>query len=124
MVHRLLVALLLAYLAVAASYAQDYGSDQGEVNEHHFIRVWLDPTKMAVGERATLNVMVGVDSFFTGSTELALPAIERALVLQSQPAVNGGENLQGKEFYHPDAQNRHLSGSQGNSDGAIVPGYL
>ncbi|MCP5130713.1 MAG: BatD family protein [Pseudomonadales bacterium] len=98
MVHRLLVALLLAYLAVAASYAQDYGSDQGEVNEHHFIRVWLDPTKMAVGERATLNVMVGVDSFFTGSTELALPAIERALVLQSQPAVNGGENLQGKNF--------------------------
>ena len=98
MVHRLLVALLLAYLAVAASYAQDYGSDQGEVNEHHFIRVSLDLAKMAVGERATLNVMVGVDSFFTGSTELALPAIERALVLQSQPAVNGGENLQGKNF--------------------------
>ncbi|MEZ5571842.1 MAG: hypothetical protein R3E64_07430 [Halioglobus sp.] len=84
--------LWFSYSLAAASFASDYS------DEHHFIEVWLDPPKAAVGEHIRLNLMIGVDSYFSAATDLALPDIEHALVLHDQPAINGAKDIGGKYF--------------------------
>lgn len=78
--------LMPAFLCCLVAVA---GRAESPADEHYFVDTWLDPPKAAVGEHVTLNVMIGVDSYFSGATELGLPDIAHALVLHDQGAING-----------------------------------
>ena len=90
--RRRLVCLLLLSLCVATGHAQPEG------NEHYFMEAALDPPQASVGQKVTVSVVIGVDSYFSGVTELALPDMDHALVLHDEPAINGSRNI-GDTYY-------------------------
>jgi hypothetical protein len=84
--------LVLLCLCVTTGYAQTDG------NEHYFMEASLDPAQASVGQKITVSVVIGVDSYFSGVTELALPDMDHALVLHEEPAINGSKSIDDRDY--------------------------
>jgi hypothetical protein len=64
----------------------------------YFVDAWLEPTKVVPGQHMTLNILIGVDTYFARAAQLSIPEIDHALVLLNDRAINGSENRNGESF--------------------------
>jgi hypothetical protein len=64
----------------------------------YFVDAWLEPTKAVPGQHMTLNILIGVDTYFARAAQLSIPEIDHALVLLNDRAINGSENRNGESF--------------------------
>jgi hypothetical protein len=90
---RLIILFSLFCLATPLALAQpDYAE------ESYFVKVWLEPAKVAVGQKMTMNVMFATDSYFSNPARIVLPEIEHVLMLETEPSLNGQQTLDGRYF--------------------------
>jgi hypothetical protein len=87
----ILLFLVLLYVSMS-SLAQD------AAGESHVVKAWLDPAKAVQGQHMSLNIMIGVDTYFSEGTDITLPEMAHALVLQQQAAINGVHSIDGRQF--------------------------
>ncbi len=91
--------MMRALCLVLSLLLPGWASAQGEIQgEGYIVKVWLDPPKVATGERMQLNVLVGVDSYFSGPLRIVTPSVRQALVLDQAQGVSGIHDYEGTRY--------------------------
>jgi hypothetical protein len=64
----------------------------------YVVKAWLAPPKVVTGQRVQLNVLIGVQTYFSEGTSISPPEVDHALVLQTEPAVSGMREIDGIRY--------------------------